>query len=169
MTHPCWHRVGMFCIVAGVALWAAARTWGAGAAPAATPPATTAGAPATRQVPLASKIFNYSDLVARASDIGEQRAIFRSPTATLDELEIHMTSLKAGMEPHAPHRHAYEEMVVLKEGTLEVTINGKTSTMTGNSVMFFAPNDLHGWRNVGSTAATYWVITWRTPRTATAQ
>jgi len=164
MTRCCFYGVG-FCMFVGTVL-ASGCASSARTDARVVQAAVAATAPATAPAPLASKIFNYADLTARASDIGEHRGIFRSPTATLDELEIHMTTLKAGLEPHAPHRHPYEEMVVLKEGTLEVTIEGKTSRMTGDSVMFFAPNDLHGWKNVGTTPAVYWVITWKTPKTA---
>ena len=53
--------------------------------------AVAATAPATAPpAPLASKIFNYADLTARASDIGEQRGIFRSPTATLEIGRAHV-------------------------------------------------------------------------------
>src|SRR4051794_14588272 len=42
--------------------------------------------PTTRPA-LASGVYNLKDLQVRTSDFGEQRPVFRSPTATLDELE----------------------------------------------------------------------------------
>ena len=50
---------------------------------------------------------------------GKGHAIFASPTATLDELEMHVTHLPPGQAPHPPHSHADEELVIIKEGTLE--------------------------------------------------
>ena len=44
----------------------------------------------------------------------------QQPTATLDELEIHITTLNKGETPHAPHQHPDEELVIVKEGTVEV-------------------------------------------------
>jgi quercetin dioxygenase-like cupin family protein len=34
------------------------------------------------------------------------------------------------------------------------------------SVVFIAPNDVHGWRNVGEGRAIYWVLRWTTEKTA---
>ena len=131
-----------------------------------TPPATeTAAAPSA----MPSKAFHLSELEIRPSDTGEIRPLFRSPTATLDELEMHATTLNPGQRPHPPHQHPYEELVVLREGTLEATVNDRVIALSAGSVLFIAPNDLHGWQNKGETPAKYFIITWRTPRTAAAR
>jgi quercetin dioxygenase-like cupin family protein len=49
-------------------------------------------------------------------------------------------------------------LVIVKEGTLEVTINGASRTAGPGSMFFFASGDLHGLRNVGEGDATYYVI-----------
>ena len=46
----------------------------------------------------------------------------------------------------------------MKTGTLEVLINGQSRRISDGSVCFVASNDLHGWKNVGSGAATYFVF-----------
>ena len=40
---------------------------------------------------------------------------------------------------------------MVKEGTLEVTFQGKTQRAPAGSMLFFAANDLHGMKNVGGT------------------
>ena len=79
-------------------------------------------------------------------------------TVTLKNLETHITTINAGEAPHAPHRHPDEEMVLIREGTLEVNLNGQMQRAGAGSVLFFASNDLHGMRNVGTTRASYHVI-----------
>ena len=44
-------------------------------------------------------------------------------TATLDELECHITTLNPGETPHPPHKHPDEELVIVKEGTVESLVN----------------------------------------------
>jgi quercetin dioxygenase-like cupin family protein len=124
--------------------------------------ASTAPASAT----LASGVYDGTAIPMQTTATGQRRAFLRGPTATLDELAMHATTLNPGQRAHAPHRHPHEEMILLKEGTLEAIVNDRTLPMPAGSVLFIAPNDLHGVRNAGVTPATYFVLTWRTPKTA---
>jgi len=49
-------------------------------------------------------------------------------------------------------------MVMIREGTMEVTINGKSTRLGPGGVAYLGSNDEHGWKNVGSTTAHYFVI-----------
>ena len=66
--------------------------------------------------------------------------------------------LAPGEMPHAPHHHAHEEMIIIREGTLAVTILGKTAELGPGSVAYVASGEEHGWRNVGNTRARYMVM-----------
>jgi quercetin dioxygenase-like cupin family protein len=120
-----------------------------------------ASAPTT----LPSGVFNFDQLAVQKTASGERRSVFQEPTATLDQLEVHITTLDPGQQAHPPHRHPHEEMMFLKEGTLEAFVNGQHIPMPTGSVLFLAPYDLHNVKNVGTTRATYFVVTWRTPKT----
>jgi mannose-6-phosphate isomerase-like protein (cupin superfamily) len=60
--------------------------------------------------------------------------------------------------PHPPHHHPHEEMFLIREGTLEVTINGKSTQLGPGSVGFVGSNDEHGIRNIGTTPTEYFVV-----------
>ena len=53
--------------------------------------------------------------------------------------------------PHPPHHHLHEEMFLVREGTLEATISGKSTRLGPGSVAFVGSNDEHGIRNPGTT------------------
>lgn len=112
-----------------------------------------------------SNVFDWKELAVTPTKTGERRQIFNGPTATLDNFSGHISTLRPGEVAHAPHRHPDEEMIVVKEGTLEVTINGETRRAGAGSVFFYAPNDLHGMRNVGETSASYFVFRFITAKT----
>ena len=99
----------------------------------------------------------------RKTEYGVVRQVVRSPTATLDELEIHITTLNPGQTSHAPHQHPNEELLIVKEGTVEALVNGEWKKLGVGSVIFQATNQLHGIRNVGSGPATYHVVNWSSP------
>lgn len=113
-----------------------------------------------------SNVFDWKELAVMPTKTGERRQIFNGPTTTLDNFSGHITTLRPGEVAHAPHRHPDEEMIIVKEGTLEVTINGETRRAGTGSVFFYAPNDLHGMKNVGDTAASYFVFRFITSKTA---
>ena len=108
--------------------------------------------------PLASTVFDWSQLTAVPTAAGECRALFDTSTRTLARLESHISTVRAGEASHAAHAHAEEELVIVKEGMLEVTINGVARAAGPGSVFFLASHDLHGLRNPGTVPASYYVI-----------
>ena len=107
---------------------------------------------------LRSTVFKWDDLAVKTTPNGERRDVANHATPTLDVFECHITTLNPGKASHAPHRHPQEELIIVKEGTLEVHINGQTQRAGAGSVFFYASNDAHAVTNVGDTRATYWVI-----------
>ena len=105
-----------------------------------------------------SCVFNWADLKARPTKVGESRGVFDAPTPTLAEFECHITTLNPGESPHPPHRHQEEELMVIKEGTLEALQGDKTNIVTAGGIIFEASNELHGLRNIGTNRATYFVF-----------
>lgn len=105
-----------------------------------------------------SCVFNWADLKARPTKVGEARGVFDAPTPTLAEFECHITTLNPGESPHPPHRHPEEELMVIKEGTLEALQGDKTNIVTTGGIIFEASNELHGLRNIGTNRATYFVF-----------
>ncbi len=77
------------------------------------------------------------------------------------ELELHLTELGPGEEAHPPHRHEHEEIVMVQSGTIDVTIEGKTTRLTPGSVVYVASNQFHGWRNPTSSCSQYFIITFK--------
>lgn len=129
--------------------------------------AFTAGAfaLADHRAVLGSVAIDWNSVPAKPTDSGSVRTFFRSRTATLDELEVHVTTLNPGQAPHAPHRHPNEEMLIVKQGTIEALINGEWKRVGPGSVVFLASNQWHGVRNPGIVPAVYHVIGFRTDKT----
>ena len=105
-------------------------------------------------------VFQWEDMKVETTKTGEVRHLCKSPTATVDELEMHVSTLNPGLESHPPHRHVNEELIILRDGECETLSDGKWVKVTPGTVVFNASNSLHGFRNVGKTPATYHVINW---------
>jgi quercetin dioxygenase-like cupin family protein len=115
-----------------------------------------------------STTFDWNLVKAAPTPTGQKRVFMRAPTLTLDQLAIHATTINPGERAHDPHRHWEEELIIVKEGTVESMQNGETTVVGPGSVIFEASNELHGLRNVGDTPATYLVIKWFPPGTLNA-
>lgn len=114
---------------------------------------------------LESSIFDWNNIAVKGTAIGSVRTFFRSQTATTDELECHVTTLNPGEASHPPHKHPEEEVIIIKEGTVEALVNGEKKKVGPGSVIFQASNQMHAIRNAGKTPTTYHVISWHSPGT----
>lgn len=105
-----------------------------------------------------SSFLNWADFKVVQTKTGERRAVCDAPTPTLANLECHISTLNPGESPHAPHRHADEEIMILKEGMLAAIQGDQTNTVNAGGIIFEASNELHGLINIGTNRATYFVI-----------
>jgi mannose-6-phosphate isomerase-like protein (cupin superfamily) len=113
-------------------------------------------APETQHVP--SKVYLFDQLTVRHTDAVDYRAIVDGKTIDGCKFSVHESALVPGHEPHPAHHHNGEEVFLMIDGTLEVTINGKASQITKGCVAFIGSGDQHGIRNVGTIPAKYFVI-----------
>lgn len=107
--------------------------------------------------------YNWNDLPVKKTKSGEKRQIFEGYTNTLSYFEVHVTTLNPGKAPHGSHVHTdMEELIIVKEGTVEQSINGIKKVLGPGSVILASPGDDHGIWNVGDTQASYYIIRWKT-------
>lgn len=125
-------------------------------------------APAAPPAKLGSAVFKWEDLTPKPTAVGLRRDVADQPTATLARFESHISTLNPGKMSHPPHIHPQEEFIILKEGTLDASINGKVERVEAGSILFFASNDWHNVTNVGDQPATYLVFNLATAATNSA-
>lgn len=118
-----------------------------------------------QQKELPSTAFDWNNIKVEKTKVGEKRQFFDSPTKTLEQLEVHATTLNPGETAHPPHQHPEEEMMIIQQGTVEVLVNGELKRVGPGSVVFQAANTLHNIKNVGTTIAVYHANKWRTAKT----
>jgi mannose-6-phosphate isomerase-like protein (cupin superfamily) len=110
------------------------------------------------EAPIPSKMLRFEDLPVQSGNGHTLRRILEGKTHSGYGVEMHETDLAPGAMPHPAHHHAHEEVFLVREGTLEVTITGRASRLGPGSVAYVASNEEHGIRNPGSTHAQYFVI-----------
>jgi quercetin dioxygenase-like cupin family protein len=118
------------------------------------------GAPAVevQEEPVPSKVYLFDQLPLHHTETVDYRPIVDGKTVDGCKFSVHESALSPNQEPHPPHHHTGEEMFLMVDGTLEVTIDGKASRISKGGVAFIGSGDEHGIRNVGATPAKYFVI-----------
>ncbi len=121
---------------------------------------TSSKSAAERAVPgrLASSVIECNSLPSTPTPTGSRVVCVNSPTLTFLALESHITTLQTGKQTATNIIDANDEIVVIKSGQVEITVNGIASRMNEGSLLYWAPNDKRTLRNIGPTPATYQVI-----------
>src|SRR5260370_27905211 len=112
---------------------------------------------AAQEGTMPSAMYPFERLPIRTSNSTQIRDVLKGKLATGESLEVHETTLPPGGAPHAAHHHVHSEMWLIREGTVELTVNGTSYRLGPGSVGFVRSNDEHGIKNVGTTPATYFV------------
>jgi quercetin dioxygenase-like cupin family protein len=120
--------------------------------------AAASGVAQEQNAALPSKVYHSPQIPYQGDEKKKGRVFFDGVQHTGFRLNAHETVLGPGTQTHAPHKHVHEEIVTLVEGTLETFIEGKTEVTEAGSVIYFASNQMHSVRNIGTTPARYYVL-----------
>ena len=107
---------------------------------------------------LTSATFAFDKMPVKVFDHGEFRPIMKGKLATGESVEVHESTLPPNGYPHAAHHHAHSEMWLVREGTVQLTINGNSHLIGPGGLGFVRSNEEHGIKNVGDVPATYFVV-----------
>ena len=107
---------------------------------------------------LPSKIYNFDELPVRQSGSLTSRQLFNGKLFEGCQISMHESQLAPHSIPHPPHHHRHEEMVLVIDGALEFTINGKATRAGAGSALFAGSNEEHGIRTPDDKPAQYFVF-----------
>ena len=109
-----------------------------------------------------SYVYRWNDLKVEKETSRERRPILQGSTTDLENLEIHATTLAPGKAPHPSHAHEdEEELLIVKEGQLKVTIKDESKVLGPGSIALIVPGEEHGFENAGDTQASYYIMKYR--------
>lgn len=108
--------------------------------------------------PIEAKIYHWADAPVTKKENMEQRPLVEGSSAHFKHIKIHATTVYPHQSPHPSHNHEEEEMIIVKEGELTVTIEGKKQTLGAGSVVLINSGEEHGFENKANSNATYYVM-----------
>ena len=105
-------------------------------------------------------IFDPDQVKPDPTTYGNIRIYCNGPTAGLKNLSVGSLQLKPGEQPHPPHTHPDEELLLVMEGSGQITINGNPSAAGPGVILYVPPNVLHGIKNTGDKPLKFSFIKW---------
>ena len=102
--------------------------------------------------------FKYDELPVTTNGQNRQRRMFTAKTHTGFKIESHQSDIAPGEVNHPPHQHLREEMMLIREGLMELMIAGKPYRLGPGDVGVIGSNELHNAKNVGTGRATYFIV-----------
>ncbi len=108
---------------------------------------------------LDSKIYKWAELPVVKRPQGEARQILEGTTPSFKLFKVHASTLlpKGRMRPEA-YRQENEELIIVKEGELTVTIEGKTKVLKAGGLALIMSGDLRENVNLSNSITTYYVF-----------
>ncbi|MDN5213316.1 cupin domain-containing protein [Fulvivirgaceae bacterium BMA12] len=107
-----------------------------------------------------SHLINWQELTYEKTAKGGYRHVIRQPTSMLTEFEMHVTTLEEGKRSHPPHTHLDEEIILVRFGEVEESIDGKLYDADEGSLIFLRSMVPHGIRNIGKGSCEYYAFRW---------
>jgi mannose-6-phosphate isomerase-like protein (cupin superfamily) len=121
--------------------------------------APAGGADSVEKLPvMKTHAFKFDELAVTANGQNKQRRMFTAKTHTGFKMESHQSDIAPGEVNHPPHQHLREEMMLIREGVMELTISGKPYRLGPGDVGVIGSNEMHNAKNVGTTRAQYFIV-----------
>jgi len=105
-----------------------------------------------------TQAFLYKDIPVTVNGQNKSRRMFTAKTHTGFKIESHQSDIAPGEVNHPPHQHLREEMMLVRLGTMELTISGKPHRLGPGDVGVIGSNEIHNAKNVGTTRAEYFIV-----------
>jgi mannose-6-phosphate isomerase-like protein (cupin superfamily) len=107
---------------------------------------------------MTSTAIEWNSVESKPNANGSGKKFFDGPSPTLEQLECHASTLKPGAANHEILKRTHDEVIIIKEGTVEAYVGDKWVKVGPGSVIFNAANMDQAIKNVGDTPATYHVV-----------
>lgn len=121
--------------------------------------APAGGADSVEKLPvIKTQRFGFDEIPVTTNGKNKQRRMFTAKTHTGFKIESHQSDIAPGEVNHPPHQHLREEMMLIREGVMELTIAGKPYRLGPGDVGVIGSNELHNAKNVGTTTARYFIV-----------
>lgn len=119
-------------------------------------------AAAQRSDSLPAKVYHWDSLLLKRQSHLTLRPVMEGSTTALSWFEVTALTLDPGkFNPPSAVYYDVEELIIVKEGLVGITIDGVTKQVGAGSVSFVMPRMVHSIKNTGNTKATCFLLKYK--------
>lgn len=113
------------------------------------------------QPPIKSDVYPWKESPVVKTDYGSIRSIVKGEGTDFQTMEISAITLERGKAAETTLHTDFEEMIIVKDGSLRITINGESKTVGRGSIAIIMPADEHSYANASDGETTYYFFRYR--------
>jgi (S)-ureidoglycine aminohydrolase len=111
---------------------------------------------------LPSHVYSWKTLKETTKSTQTVRPVMEGSTNSLSRFEVHSTTITPGLVSHTRHAPGdLEELIIVKDGQVKVTIKDSTKILGRGSIAFFMPGEEHSIENADNSPATFYVLEYK--------
>ncbi len=115
--------------------------------------------------PVKAGVYSWTDRPLKVNGDRESGIFLEGTAPNLDYLRIHATTQYKGAKPSPVHANMErEELVIIKEGTMKATVDGKTKILPAGSIVLIMPGQMQSFENVGDGPLTYYAMQYKSTK-----
>ena len=115
--------------------------------------------------PVHPGVYRWADRSVKVNGDRESGVFLEGTAPGLEYLRIHATTQYKGARPSPAHANKErEELVIVKEGTMKATVDGKTKILSAGSVLLIMPQQMQSFENVGDGSLTYYAMQYKSTK-----
>ncbi len=112
-------------------------------------------------------VYRWTDRPVKVNGDRESGVFLEGTAPSLDFFRIHATTQYKRAKPSPTHANKErEELVIVKEGTMKATVNGKTKVLGAGSVVLIMPGEMQSFENIGDGPLTYYAMQYKSTKPA---
>ncbi|PCJ92287.1 MAG: cupin [Flavobacteriaceae bacterium] len=109
-----------------------------------------------------SGVYKWADHPVKKGEDRESRKILKGSSPHFEYISMHATTQYKGAKPSTEHANKdIEEVILVKEGKMKITIEGDSKILSKSGVILLMPQQMHSIENAGDGNLTYFVIQYR--------
>ena len=132
-------------------------------------PALCGYAVAMAQTPIKSDVYVWKDSPVEITGTGSIRSIVKGIATDFDSMDIAAVSLDKGKAEKESSHADFEEMIIVKDGSLRITVGEASKTVGRGSVAIVMPEDEHRYENAADGETTYYRLRYKSRNPADAE